>query len=236
MNQSTPTVLVIDDELAIRRLLQTSLEARGYRVRSVATGEAGLLAQADQPADLVILDLGLPDFDGLTVLKRLREWSQVPVVVLSARSEEQQKIDALDLGADDYLTKPFSTGELLARLRVAQRHAARAEAPVSLIRTGDLLIDLTRRTVSRAGQPVRLTPTEYTLLRVLAGNMGRVLTHSALLREVWGPGAQHDTQLLRGFIAQLRQKIEPAPAHPHYIITEPGVGYRFIEHPPPASA
>jgi two-component system KDP operon response regulator KdpE len=156
--------------------------------------------------------------------------------VLSARSEEQQKIDALDLGADDYLTKPFSTGELLARLRVAQRHAARAEAPVSLIRTGDLLIDLTRRTVSRAGQPVRLTPTEYTLLRVLASNIGRVLTHSALLREVWGPGAQHDTQLLRGFIAQLRQKIEPAPAHPHYIITEPGVGYRFIEHPPPASA
>lgn len=235
MSQSIPNVLVIDDERAIRRLLHTSLEARGYHVQSVATGEAGLLALADQPADLVILDLGLPDLDGLMVLKRLREWSQVPVIVLSVRSEEQQKINALDLGADDYLTKPFSTGELLARLRVAQRHATRGAALVATIRTGDLLIDLSRRTVSRDGRPIRLTPTEYALLRVLANNMGRVLTHSTLLREVWGPGSQQDTQLLRGFIAQLRQKIEPTPAHPHYIITEPGVGYRFIEHPPPTS-
>jgi len=235
MSENTPAVLVIDDERAIRRLLQTSLEARGYRVRSVATGEAGLLALADQPADMVILDLGLPDLDGLTVLQRLREWSQVPVIVLSVRSDEQQKIDALDLGADDYLTKPFSTGELLARLRVAQRHAARGMAPAAIICTGNLVIDLARRTVRRNGQLLRLTPTEYTLLRVLASNMGRVLTHSMLLREVWGPGAQQDTKLLRGFIAQLRQKIEPTPTHPHYIITELGVGYRFIEHPPGAA-
>lgn len=232
MSQSAPTVLVIDDERAICRLLQTSLEARGYRVKTVATGNEGLVALADHPPDLVILDLGLPDIDGITVLQRLREWSQVPVIVLSARNEEHQKIAALDLGADDYLTKPFSTGELLARLRVAQRHADRGVMHEAIIRTGDLVIDLAARQVLRGGKPIRLTPTEYNLLRVLAGNIGRVLTHRAILREVWGPGYQQDTQLLRGFIAQVRQKIEHTPNRPRYIMTEPGVGYRMLEHPP----
>ncbi|NJO05803.1 MAG: response regulator [Chloroflexaceae bacterium] len=233
------TVLVIDDEQPIRRLLQTSLEARGYRVQTAATGEAGLVALADQRPDLILLDLGLPDIDGVEVLRRLREWSQVPVIILSARSDEQQKIDALDEGADDYLTKPFSTGELLARLRVAERHAARGKTDETVIRTGVLTIDLVRRTVSRSGQSIHLTPTEYALLRELTQNLGRVLTHSALLRAVWGPGSQQDTQLLRGFMAQVRQKIEPTPNRPAYIVTEPGVGYRMLELPVipvPASA
>lgn len=236
MNQAETLVVVIDDELAIRRLLQTSLEARNYRVQSVATGEEGLVAIADHAPSLVILDLSLPDIDGITVLQRLREWTQVPVIVLSARTEEQQKIKALDMGADDYLTKPFSTGELLARLRVALRHAMRTPATEAIIRTGELVIDLTTRQVSRNGQPIHLTPTEYQLLRVLAANLGRVMTHSTILREIWGTGYQQDTQLLRGFIAQLRQKIEPVPNHPHYIITEPGVGYRMIDHPVPAAS
>ncbi len=235
MSQLATTVLVIDDETAIRRLLQTSLEARGYRVQTTETGESGLVTLADHPPDLVILDLGLPDIDGLTVLQRLREWSQIPVIVLSVQSDDQQKITALDLGADDYLTKPFSTGELLARLRVAQRHAARGIPSEATIQTGALVIDLAARQVMQTGQIIHLTPTEYQLLRLLARNLGRVLTHSAILREIWGVSYQQDTQLLRGFIAQVRQKIEPTPNRPRYIITEPGVGYRMLEIPPEQS-
>ncbi len=226
-------ILVVDDAISIRRLLQTSLEARSYRVRTVATGEEGLVAVADYRPDLILLDLGLPGIDGVTVIKRLREWSHTPIIVLSVRSEEQQKIEALDEGADDYLTKPFSTGELLARMRVALRHTADRATGESVIRTGDLSIDLAARQVSRAGQTVHLTPTEYHLLRLLATNLGRVLTHSAILREIRGPGYAQDTQVLRSFIAQVRQKIEPRPGHPRYILTEPGVGYRMVELPPP---
>lgn len=232
MNHSATTILVIDDEVAIRRLLQTSLEARGYHVQCAASGAEALAVLTERPPDLVILDLGLPDMDGITVLKQLREWSQVPVIILSARGDEQQKIDALDLGADDYLTKPFATGELLARLRVARRHASHRLPPETTICTGDLIIDLAARRITCDGQPVHLTPTEYSLLRILASNIGRVLTHSTILREVWGSGYQQDTQLLRGFIAQLRQKIEPVPGNPRYIITEPGIGYRMVEDPP----
>lgn len=231
MEQQKTKVLIIDDELAIQRLLQTSLEARGYRVFTAATGYTGVVAAADHQPDLIILDLGLPDIDGIHVLKELREWSQTPVVVLTVRSDEQQKIDALDLGADDYLTKPFSTGELLARLRVAQRHAERGGNINPMVRTGNLVIDMATRRVSRNDQPIRLTPTEYKLICLLANNLGRVLTHSAILKEVWGAGYQKDTQLLRGFVAQIRQKIEPTPNRPHYIITEPGIGYRMMEHP-----
>lgn len=231
MKQPAISVLVIDDELAIRRLLQTSLEARGYRVHTVATGEDGVVAVADRHPDIIILDLGLPKMDGLTVIEQLREWTQTPIVILSARDEEVQKIAALDLGADDYLTKPFGTGELLARIRVALRHAAHNTATETVIRAGELVIDLTTRQVMREGQSVHLTPTEYNLLRLLATNLGRVLTHGTILREIWGPGYQNDTQLLRGFIAQLRQKIEPVPSHPRYVITEPGVGYRMVDPP-----
>jgi two-component system, OmpR family, KDP operon response regulator KdpE len=229
MQEQGTLVLVIDDETAICRLLRTSLEARGYQVHSVSTGEAGIVAIATSRPDLVILDLGLPDMDGVEVLERLREWSQVPVVVLSVRNEEQQKVIALDRGADDYLTKPFSTPELLARLRVALRHTVRGNHRDPIIRTGDLVIDLAARSITRNAQSIHLTPTEYDLLRVLARNIGRVLTHKMILCDIWGPHSTQDTQLLRGFIAQLRQKIEPSPSHPRYILTEPGVGYRMVE-------
>jgi two-component system, OmpR family, KDP operon response regulator KdpE len=230
MSENPATVLIIDDEFPVRRLLQTSLEGRGYRVVTAATGREGIAAAAEQQPQLILLDLGLPDLDGAAVIGRVREWSATPILILSARHEEQQKVAALDAGADDYLTKPFSTEELLARLRVALRHQQSRALDLPRLQTGQLTIDLQARQVELAGEEIHLTPTEYQLLRLLATNLGRVLTHGAILRAVWGPGYQQDTQLLRGFIAQLRQKIEPHQNNPFYIITEPGIGYRLADH------
>jgi two-component system KDP operon response regulator KdpE len=225
-----PTVLVIDDEIQIRRLLNACLEANGYRVREAATGQEGISMAAQHPPDVVILDLGLPDLDGVTVLKRLREWSRVPVVVLSVRDREEDKIAALDNGADDYVTKPFSAAELLARLRVAQRHA-RVDPEISVFHFGEVEVDLTSRIVRRKGQEVKLTATEYSLLRLLAQNAGKVLTHRQILREVWGPNSVEQTHYLRVYIAHLREKLENNAAKPALILTEAGVGYRLAEQP-----
>ncbi len=220
-------ILVIDDEVAIRRLLRSSLSQRGYRVTVAATGEEGLDSAADDPPAVVLLDLGLPDMDGLEVCRQLREWSEVPILILSARYDEMEKVRALDLGADDYLTKPFGTHELLARVRVALRRAEGRRAMPAVIVVADLRIDLARRRVTAEGADVHLTPTEYSLLTELASNAGRVLTHQWLLQHTWGLGYEDNVQNLHVFISQLRRKIEPQPARPRYIITEPGIGYRF---------
>lgn len=221
-----PVVLVIDDEVQIRRLLCLALEANGYRCLEAANGQAGLVEAATRRPDLVLLDLGLPDLDGLTVLKRLREWSRVPVVVLSVREGEDDKVAALDLGADDYVTKPFSTSELLARLRVARRHA-QPQADTALFRSGGIEVDLSSRQVRRQGQEVKLTATEYALLRLLIRHAGKVLTHQQILREVWGPAYVQQTHYLRVYMAHLREKLETVPAQPELLLTEPGVGYRL---------
>jgi len=223
-----PSALIIDDEVQIRRLLRVNLEANGYRVVEAATGQEGITQAAQYRPEVVILDLGLPDMDGVTVLKRLREWSRVPVVVLSVRDREEDKVAALDNGADDYVTKPFSTGELLARLRVAQRHA-QPGAEVSVFHAGQLEADLTARVVRIKGREVRLTATEYSLLRLFIRYAGKVLTHRQILREVWGPNAVEQTHYLRVYIAHLREKLEADPAKPRLIVTEPGVGYRLLE-------
>ena len=217
---------MVDDERAIRRFLRASLTAHGYHIFEAARAREGLEAAAAVRPDLIILDLGLPDSDGIDVTRQLREWSRVPIVVLSVRGEDADKIAALDAGADDYLTKPFSSGELLARIRVALRHAARpADQPV--ITTGDLVVDVAHRTVTLNGQEISLTPIEYMLLKTLALSAGKVLLHRHLLREVWGPGYDQDANLLRVNISKLRHKIESDPARPRYIVTEPGVGYRL---------
>ncbi len=220
-------ILVIDDELPIRRLLRSSLSERGYRVTAVATGDEGIDAAATDPPAAVVLDLGLPDMDGLEVCRELRQWSDVPILILSARYDEMEKVRALDLGADDYLTKPFGTQEFLARIRVALRRMERRQATPALIAAGDLCIDLARRQVTCGGADVRLTPTEYALLTALATNAGRVLTYQWLLQHAWGSGYEDNVQNLHVFISQLRRKIEPQPARPRYILTEPGIGYRF---------
>ena len=224
--QAKPAVLVIDDEVQIRRLLRILLEANGYRVLEAACGQEGLTEAALRRPDIVILDLGLPDLDGVTVLRQLRDWSHVPVIVLSVRDRDDDKTTALDQGADDYVTKPFSTGELLARLRVAQRHA-QPVADTVVFRTGDVEVDLSSRRVTRRGEEVRLTATEYALLRQLVRHAGRVLTHQHLLREVWGPDYLGQTHYLRVYVARLREKLEVLPAEPALLITEPGVGYRL---------
>jgi two-component system, OmpR family, KDP operon response regulator KdpE len=221
-------VLIIDDELQIRRLLRANLEANGYRVLEATTGQEGITQAAQWRPDVVILDLGLPDMDGVSVLKRLREWSRVPVVVLSVRDREEDKVAALDNGADDYVTKPFSTGELLARLRVAQRHT-QPGAEVSVFRAGQLEVDLTARVVRLNGREVRLTATEYSLLRLFIQHAGKVLTHRHILREVWGPNAVEHTHYLRVYLAHLREKLEADPSRPRLFVTEPGVGYRLME-------
>ena len=221
------TALVIDDELQMRRLLRVCLEANGYRVLEAATGKDGIAEAAQHPPDVVILDLGLPDMEGVAVLKRLREWSRVPVVVLSVRDREEDKIAALDSGADDYVTKPFSSGELLARLRVAQRHATPA-SETTVFRCGQLEVDLAARVVKLKGKEVKLTATEYSLLRLFVQHAGKVLTHRQILREVWGPNYVEQTHYLRVYLAHLREKLEANPAQPELLITEPGVGYRLI--------
>jgi two-component system KDP operon response regulator KdpE len=221
------TVLVIEDEPQIRRLLRVCLERGGYGVVEAATGDQGISEAVRCRPDAVLLDLGLPDLDGLTVLKRLREWSQVPVLVVSVRGHEDDKITALDSGANDYVTKPFSTGELLARLRAAQR-SAQAPAVTETFESGGLKVDLTSRTVKVKGRKVRLTATEYSLLHLFIKHAGKVLTHGQILREIWGADDVEKVGYLRVYMAYLRQKIEANPTEPELLITEPGVGYRLV--------
>jgi len=223
-----PRVLVVDDEPQIRRSLRVALRANGYAVLEAADGEAALDAAAASPPELIILDLGLPDMDGVEVCQRLREWTQVPVIVLSAAGDDDVKVRALDVGADDYVTKPFSMPELLARMRVALRHAALVGgAGDRVIRARGVEIDLARRLVFRCGEEVHLTPTEYAIVKYLAEHAGRVVTHGQLLRTVMGVGYEDAIGSLRVFIAQLRKKLEADPARPELIVTEPGVGYRL---------
>jgi two-component system, OmpR family, KDP operon response regulator KdpE len=228
-----PTILVIEDEPPLRAFLRVTLEEQNYKVIEATRGEEGLRhASVGQP-DLVILDLGLPDIDGIEVTRRLREWTSIPIIVVSARGKELDKVGALDGGADDYLTKPFVVGELLARVRVALRHRATAKADTGdpVFAVGELKVDLARREVSVGGRPVRLTPNEFRLLSVLVKNAGRVMTHRQLLREVWGPGSGEDTHYLRVYMNQLRQKIEADASRPKYLITDAGVGYRLVAEP-----
>lgn len=220
-------VLVVDDERQIRRALSTGLRANGYEVETAADGDEALTLAAANPPDLVILDLEMPGVSGLEVITELREWSQVPIIVLSAHALEREKVQALDAGADDYLTKPFGMSELLARMRVALRHAGGRNDTQGPLAFGNLSIDLTARVVFVGGTEVHLTPTEYELLRTLATNAGRVLTHSMLLTAVWGPASADATNYLRVYVNQLRKKIETDPTQPRLIVTEPGVGYRF---------
>ena len=223
-----PLVMVVEDEPQMRRFLRASLSAHGYELCEASTaGEAVTLATSRVPG-MVLLDLGLPDEDGLLLTRRLREWSRVPIIVISARGREEDKVSVLDAGADDYLTKPFAVGELLARMRVALRHVQEAAgAPTPVIQIGPLRIDLSRREVKLSDAEVHLTPIEYRLLALLAQNAGRVLTHSQILKEVWGPGHEGETHYLRVYMAQLRRKIEVEPARPRLLQTEPGVGYRM---------
>jgi two-component system KDP operon response regulator KdpE len=221
-----PVALIIDDEVQIRRLLRVVLEGEGYQVHEAETGQQGLMEIASRRPAIILLDLGLPDLDGLEVLKRLREWSEAPVLVLSVRDDEQGKVAALDAGAEDYVTKPFSTPELLARLRAAQRKT-RPEEETAIFKSGDLIVDLTARVVTRAGHEIKLTATEYALLRLFVRHAGRVITHRHILREVWGPKSEEHRQYLRVYVTHLRQKIERDPTAPELIRTEPGIGYRF---------
>ena len=220
-------VLVVDDEPQIRRTLAINLRVRGYQVDLAATGEEALKAAADQQPDVVVLDLGLPGIDGLQVIQGLRGWTRVPIIVLSVREREADKVAALDAGADDYVTKPFGFNELLARLRAAVRRATPADELVPIVQTPDFRVDLAAKQVVRDGREVRLTPTEWQLVELLVRNPGRLVSQRQLLHEVWGPRYRDETNYLRVFIAQIRRKLEPDPAHPRYFITEPGMGYRF---------
>jgi two-component system KDP operon response regulator KdpE len=224
-----PVALIVDDEAQIRRLLRVVLEAENYQVHEAENGQQGLIETASRRPAVILLDLGLPDMEGLEVLKRLREWSEAPVLVLSVRDDEQSKVAALDSGAEDYVTKPFSTPELLARLRAAQRKT-RPEEEVSVFQSGDLIVDLTARVVKRGGHEIKLTATEYALLRLFVRHPDRVLTHRYILREIWGPKSEEHRQYLRVYMTHLRQKIESNPASPSLIKTEPGIGYRFVSN------
>ncbi|HEY5107542.1 MAG TPA: response regulator [Caulobacteraceae bacterium] len=228
MSAHRPRILVIDDEPQIHRFLGPALEAAGYEPLRADTGTAGLAAIAHRAPEAVILDLGLPDMDGREALVRARAFYDGPVVILSARDREIEKIEALDAGADDYVEKPFHVGEMLARLRVAMRHRPHREGVATVVAAGELRIDLAMRLVKRCGEMVRLSPREYELLARLVEGGGKVLTHRQLLTSVWGPANAGDVQYLRVFVGHLRQKLEPDPAAPRHITTEPGVGYRFI--------
>jgi two-component system, OmpR family, KDP operon response regulator KdpE len=227
LGSESPLILIIDDEAPIRRFLRASLTSSTYQVKEAETGAQGLRLAAEHPPDLVILDLGLPDVDGREVLHRLRDWLRAPIVILSARDQENQKVAALDSGADDYLTKPFGTGELLARIRALLRRRSTGDEEASSIQFGDFLMDFAARSVEVAGVRVNLTPIEYKLLSLLVRSAGKVMTHRQLLREVWGPDSTHETHYLRVFMATLRRKIEAEPARPKLLLTEQGVGYRF---------
>jgi two-component system, OmpR family, KDP operon response regulator KdpE len=223
-----PRVLIVDDEPQIRRFLRASLQAHDYQVIEAENGKEGVRACTVQKPELLILDLGLPDMDGLDVIKLVREWSAIPIIVLSLRSDDADKIEALDRGANDYVTKPFSMGELLARMRVALRQGQATGGDTGpVITAGDIAIDLAKRLVTVAGTPVRLSRKEYDLLRILASHPGKVITHQQLLQEVWGQAYVEETQYLRVYVGQLRQKLEKEPAAPKYLVTEPGVGYRL---------
>jgi two-component system KDP operon response regulator KdpE len=225
-----PVVVLIEDEAPIRRFLRATLTGQGYRLHEATNGADGLVEVASRQPDVVIVDLGLPDMDGLEVIRRLREWSAVPVIVLSARGQERDKVTALDAGADDYVSKPFSAGELLARIRVALRHAAGAThegSEAAAFKVGALQVDLLRRHVTVGAAEVRLTPIEYKLLSTLVHHAGKVVTHQQLLREVWGPSHDDQSHYVRVYMAHLRHKLEAEPARPRYLLTEPGVGYRL---------
>jgi two-component system KDP operon response regulator KdpE len=224
----TSRILVVDDEPEIRRFLRASLRAQQYEVLEASNGTQALELMTEHQPDLMILDLGLPDIDGVEITRRIREWSQIPIIILSVRDRERDKIEALDVGADDYLTKPFGVGELIARMRVVMRRiSSEAQEPVFVIK--GLKIDLSRHQVSLADKDITLTPTEFDLLHVLVQNAGKVITHRQLIRKVWGGGYEDESRLLRVNISNLRHKIEPDPNQPYYILTELGVGYRFRE-------
>ncbi|HEY2427577.1 MAG TPA: response regulator transcription factor [Acidimicrobiales bacterium] len=225
-----PTLLVVEDEVAMTKVLTASMTARGYRVVAARTGEEGLVLAASDPPAVVVLDLGLPDIDGLEVCRRIRGWSEVPIIVLTADGSEQRKVDALDCGADDYVTKPFSMPELLARVRVATRHAARITDP-DVLDVGDLHIDVGAHQVTLAGSHLDLTPKQFGFLTLLAKRPGMVVTHRAILEKVWGPRDVHHIEYVRIFAAQLRRKLGEAPGSPR-LLTEPGVGYRLVASPP----
>jgi two-component system KDP operon response regulator KdpE len=227
------TVLVVDDEPPIRRFLRTSLGAAGYRIVAAESAAQATAMLATEKPDVIILDLGLPDRSGLDVIAEIRTRSPVPIIVLSARSDERSKVEALDLGADDYISKPFGMAELTARLRAALRHAFQAQGEMAVFASGDLAVDLVRRQVTRDGRDVKLSPKEFDLLKHLVTHAGKVLTHRHLLREVWGPAHSADVQYLRVFIRGLRQKLEPDPTRPTHILTELGVGYRLRLPPEP---
>lgn len=222
-------VLVVDDEAAILRFLKPALEANGYEMTSAGTVVEAVKRIAAETPDIVLLDLGLADGDGKDVIRRVREWSDVPIIVLSAREREAEKIDSLDLGADDYVNKPFNVGELMARMRTALRHRLQRKAETPVLRVGDLEVDSVRHRVTRGGEELKLTPKEFELLSFLARHAGRVVTHRQILTAVWGPAHTEDTQYLRVYIGQLRQKIEDKPDDPRVVLTEPGIGYRVRE-------
>jgi two-component system KDP operon response regulator KdpE len=228
--ESTPqiTALVIDDEPAIQRLIAAILEAHGYHVATAGSGREGLAAIAQRRHDLIILDLGLPDMGGVAVLKQIREWTQTPVVILTVHDSEAEKIEALDSGADDYVTKPFNSGELLARLRAALRRADKGKVDEPVLHFGKLTVNLAARLVTREDQAVKLTSTEYALLRLFVQHVGKVLTHRQILREVWGPEHEKKTQYLRVYVQRLRDKLEANPDAPVFFLTEAGIGYRFF--------
>ena len=223
-------VLVIDDEAAILRFLKPALEANNYDMTSAGTLAEGIKRIAAETPDIVLLDLGLPDGDGKDIIKRAREWSDVPIIILSAREREAEKIEALDLGADDYVNKPFNVGELLARMRTARRHRMQRKAEIPVLRVGDLEVDAIRHRATRAGAELKLTPKEFELLSFLTKHAGRVVTHKQILTAVWGPAHTEDTQYLRVYIGQLRQKVEEHPDDPQIVLTEPGIGYRIAEN------
>jgi two-component system KDP operon response regulator KdpE len=230
MSEALPVALLIEDERQIRRFVRTALEAEGWNVYETDTVRQGLIDAGTRKPELIILDLGLPDGDGMDFLRDLRGWSKVPVIVLSARVGEQDKIEALDAGADDYLTKPFGVGELLARVRAAARHRQDVgTAHGAIFEFGDIKVDLSLRTVEKGGTPVHLTPIEYRLLTLLISNSGKVLTNRQILREVWGPSHSEDGHYVRVYMGHLRQKLEDEPAHPKHILTETAVGYRLVQ-------
>jgi len=231
MSEQKTTILVIEDEQPLLRFLRVTLSTQDYRIIEASTGEQGLRHAATSQPDLILLDLGLPDMDGIEVTKRLRESSAVPIIVVSARGKEQDKVVALDCGADDYLTKPFGVSELLARVRVALRHQARANPQTgdSVFQSGELHVDLARREVIVNGNSVHLTPNEFKLLAVMIRHAGMVMTHKQLLKEVWGPTSGDETHYLRVYMNQLRQKLEADASRPQYLLTEPGVGYRLVQ-------
>ncbi len=229
MAKTDPMIIVIEDDPSIRRFLRTSLSTHGFNVFDTDTGKQGIIELGVRKPDLLILDLGLPDMDGVDVIKAIRAWSAVPIIILSARNSEQQKIEALDIGADDYLTKPFGFGELLARIRVALRHSVRSQdhSQNDVFITENLRVDLINRVVSLDNQEIRLTPIQYRLLTMLVKNAGKVLTHQQILNEVWGPSFKENAHYLRIYMSQLRQKIEANPTQPKILLTESGVGYRL---------